>query len=224
MSRWEYRRGSHPTPPGRCASESHQSVSTTRCATAILTQKTSCAGASSETDDKEKGTHLMAYEIQDENKSDAPTYNPVELFGEQVLDGVADLFNKMADEVEPHDAADLGDLYRFMVATTPYPVYVRAADSRAANEALHEHLSEFALAGFEAALEDDEVGLTIMPSTATIRITTSLTGRPTSSPSRSTAFRRVRLGVLWNKAGIAKEGVAKMRPLPSFARSPARKV
>lgn len=74
----------------------------------------------------------MAYEIQDENKSDAPTYNPVELFGEQVLDGVADLFNKMADEVEPHDAADLGDLYRFMVATTPYPVYVRAADSRAA--------------------------------------------------------------------------------------------
>ena len=104
----------------------------------------------------------MAYEIQDENKSDAPTYNPVELFGEQVLDGVADLFNKMADEVEPHDAADLGDLYRFMVATTPYPVYVRAADSRAANEALHEHLSEFALAGFEAALEDDEVGLTIM--------------------------------------------------------------
>ena len=60
-----------PNSSRRCASESHQCVSTTRCATAILTQKTSCAGASSETDDKEKGTHLMAYGEMDAARGQA---------------------------------------------------------------------------------------------------------------------------------------------------------
>lgn len=68
---------------------------------------------------------------------------------------------KTGDKEKAED--EKGDLYRFMVAPSPYPVYVRGDDRQEATEALQEHLSEFALAGFEAALEDDEVGLTLIP-------------------------------------------------------------
>ena len=80
----------------------------------------------------------------------------------EVFDTVDDKKDSACEE-ETSDESGHEDLYRFMVAVSPFPVYVRAADSREANETLHEHLMQYALAGFEAALEDDEAALTVMP-------------------------------------------------------------
>lgn len=69
----------------------------------------------------------------------------------------------MREAARAQDKATRGDLHRFMVAPSPFPVWVRGTDAEDALKALHRDFRRYVEAGFAAALDEDEVALTVIP-------------------------------------------------------------